>query len=106
MKKIEIYFGVGKSKDGLTLNPKFVELALADIRDRAARHFGGITLLRTTGDWFNQGKLISEPGAVFVVLTDSATHPAGVLPLVGHIKEALSQESVYVVTSNVEAELL
>ena len=71
MNKVTYICGTGKNKDGFALLYSWVAMKLAEVQLRAARVFGGYTLLASEGGWVNsKDELVTEEGITFVVITD------------------------------------
>jgi hypothetical protein len=99
-KKIEITFGVGKTKDGKNISNAKLDKAIRSIKLHAATFFGGYTLLSAEGGWKDSnGNLVEEPSKVLVLHTEKVRKGL-VTVLVDEIKDSLNQEIVVVSTTN------
>lgn len=61
MRHVLLFVGIERDGDGKQIDPAVRSNALKELRESAAREFGGYTLSNAAGGWMNpEGKLIEE----------------------------------------------
>ena len=101
--EVKIYVGIGKDKDGVPLEPAFVETRLDRVRFQLAAEFGGFSEYSHNGGWIEDHQLIQEPGVTFVVVTDNVTVIRGIA---WHIRDTFRQTAVLVTKTVVDSEFV
>jgi hypothetical protein len=105
--RIEFTFGIGLDRTGGAISPSYAFDALRSIGKRAAVQFGGYTLLESSGGWVSpEGNLVTEPGRVMVIVTDTKTANLNVTDMAEFIATTLHQACVMVTTSRVSFAML
>lgn len=101
--KAEITFGTGFDRDSNVIDRAKLALDITAFKTRAAKAFGGYTLLSGIGGYVNvNGQLVEEQSVTIVViltaneLNSEADRVSSVAGLASHIRKVLNQESVLV----------
>lgn len=104
MIRLTITAGTGEDRNGNAIPGDKLAQAMAEIRGRLAATFGGFSEFTGQGGWINgDGRLVMEPCARFVVLTDDGH---GTDAAARMVQRALNQASVLVEVETIAAEFV
>jgi len=98
--KFEITIGVEYDRDNRRITPKHREAALDKIKDLAALHYGGYTMVQGTGGWHNDaGELVQEHVVILTIVVnrrDTESTRSDVLESAARYGQILNQDSIVV----------
>lgn len=80
MRRIDIFIGTGKERDGAEIHPQRRQAWSLDVLGHAAETFGGGTLATSTGSWKDPaGDVVVESGVVLTLFVPHhiTTHNVG-----------------------------
>ena len=105
MRRITVQCGIGEDKAGCAIESQRARDCLVAIHRFAGDLYGGVTVYRHVGSWVDgNGKLVTEYGITFQVVTDSDSDGS---VFAVFIRDTFNQNSVVLtVEENVNAQFI